>query len=69
MQIDLKQLRFKGPSRDKMRSLFEELEFNNLVKLLDHGHEFTSDIGLVTLPQKPVAKESLSVQLQLFSWK
>ena len=69
MQIDLKQLRFKGASRDKLRSLFEELEFNNLVKLLDHGHEFTSDIGLIRLPQKPVAKESLSVQLQLFTWK
>lgn len=69
IQIDLEELRFKGPSREKMRSLFEELEFNNLVKLLDHGHEFTSDIGLVTLPQKPLPKSTLSVQLPLFSWK
>ena len=69
IQIDLEELRFKGPSREKMRSLFEELEFNNLVKLLDHGHEFTSDIGLVTLPQKPLPKPTLSVQLPLFSWK
>jgi len=69
IQIDLEELRFKGPSREKMRSLFEELEFNNLVKLLDHGHEFTSDIGLVTLPHKPLPKPTLSVQLPLFSWK
>ena len=52
-----------------MRSLFEELEFNNLVQLLDHGHEFTRDIGLVTLPQKPPPEQTLSVQLPLFSWK
>jgi DNA polymerase-1 len=69
MQIDLEELRFKLPSRDKMRSLFEELEFDNLVKLLDHGHEFTRDIGLVTLPQKPLPEQTLSVQLPLFSWK
>jgi DNA polymerase-1 len=69
MQIDLEQLRFKGPSRDKMRSLFAELGFNNLVKLVDYGHEFTSDLRLPRLPQKTVAKESLPLQLQLFSWK
>jgi 5'-3' exonuclease len=69
MQIDLQELRFNGPGRDKMRSLFEELEFNNLIKLLDHGHGFTRDLGLVTLPQKPLPKTTLSVQLPLFSWK
>ena len=69
MQIVLEQLRFKGPSRDKLRSLFAELGFNNLVNLLDYGSEFTSDLGLVRLPQKPVAEEILSVQLPLFSWK
>jgi DNA polymerase I len=67
LQIDLEQLQFKGPSRDKMRSLFEELEFKNLVKLLDHGQEFTS--GLMTPSQKPVPKQTLSLQLPLFPWK
>jgi 5'-3' exonuclease len=69
MQIDLEQLRFRGVSRDKMRLLFAELGFNNLVKLVDQGHEFTSDLGLVRLPQKPVSEETLSGQLSLFSWK
>jgi DNA polymerase-1 len=69
MQIDLEQLRFKGPSQDKMRSLFAELGFNNLVKLLDYGREFTSDLGLPRPPQKTPPKESLVLQLQLFSWK
>jgi DNA polymerase-1 len=69
MKIDLEQLRFKGPNRNKLRSLFAELGFNNLVKLLDYGREFTSDLGLVRLPQKPVAEETPSVQLPLFSWK
>jgi DNA polymerase-1 len=69
MQIDLEQLRFKGPSQDKMRSLFAELGFNNLVKLLDYGREFTSDLGLPRPPQKTLPKESLALQLQLFSWK
>jgi len=69
MQIDLEQLRFRGVSRDKMRLLFAELGFYNLVKLVDHGREFTSDLGLVRLPQKPVPEETLSGQLPLFSWK
>jgi DNA polymerase-1 len=69
MQIDLEQLQFKGGNRDRLRALFAELEFNNLVKLLDHGLEFTSDLGLIRVPQRPVPKESLSLQLQLFSWK
>lgn len=69
IQLELEQLRFKGPNRDKLRSLFVELEFNNLVKLLDNGLEFTSDLGLARVPQKPVPEESLSMQLQLFSWK
>ena len=69
MQIDLEQLRCKGPSRDKMRSLFAELGFTNLVKLVDYGRELTSDLGLPRLPQKTVPKESLPLQLQLFSWK
>ena len=69
MQIDLEQLRFKGYSRDKMRSLFAELGFNNLVKLVDYGREFTSDLGLFQPPQKTAPKESLPLQLQLFSWK
>jgi DNA polymerase-1 len=69
IRIDLEQLRFNGPSRDKLRSLFAELGFNNLVKLLDYGSEFASDLGLVRLPKKPVAEETLSVQLPLFSWK
>jgi DNA polymerase-1 len=68
MTIDLKELRLKGPNRDKLRSLFAELGFNNLVKLLDYGR-VTSDPGLVRLPQKAVAEETLSVQLSLFSWK
>jgi DNA polymerase-1 len=69
IQLELEQLRFKGPNRDKLRSLFVELEFNNLVKLLDNDLEFTSDLGLARVPQKPVSEESLSMQLQLFSWK
>jgi DNA polymerase-1 len=69
MQIDLEQLRFKGSSRDKMRSLFAELGFNNLVKLVDYGRGFTSDLGLPRPPQKTGSKESLPLQLQLFSWK
>ena len=69
IQIDLEQLRFNAPCRDRLRSLFAELGFNNLVKLLDYSSEFTSDLGLVRLPQKPAAKESLSLQLSLFSWK
>jgi len=69
LQIDLEQLQFKGPSGDKMRSLFEELEFNNLVRILDHSHEFTGGIGPVALPQKPLPKQTMSLQLQLFSWK
>ena len=69
MQIDLEQLRFKGSSQDKLRSLFAELGFNNLVKLLDYGREFTSDRGLPRPPQKTLPKESLALQLQLFSWK
>ena len=69
IQIELEQLYFKGLNRDKLRSLFAELEFNNLVKLLDNGLAFTSDLGLARVPQKPVPKESLSIQLQLFSWK
>jgi DNA polymerase I len=69
LRIDLEQLQFKGANRDKMRSLFEELEFNNLVKLLDHSHEFTSGIGPVALPQKPLPKQTMSLQLPLFSWK
>jgi DNA polymerase-1 len=68
MTINLKELRLKGPNRDKLRSLFAELGFNNLVKLLDYGR-VTSDPGLVRLPQKAVAEETLSVQLSLFSWK
>jgi hypothetical protein len=52
-----------------MRSLFAELGFNNLVKLLDYGREFTSDLGLPRPPQKTPPKESLVLQLQLFSWK
>ncbi len=69
MQIDLEQLQFKGPSRDKMRSLFAELGFNNLVKLMDYGGEFTSDLGLSRSSQKTAPKDSLPLQLQLFSWK
>ena len=69
LQIDLEQLRFNGPNRDKLRSLFKELEFNNLVRLLDHSHEFTGGLGPVALPQKPLPKQTMSLQLQLFSWK
>ena len=69
IQIDLEQLRFNGPSRDKLRSLSAELGFNNLVKLLDYGSEFASDLRLIRLPKNPVAEETLSVQLPLFSWK
>ena len=69
MQIDLEQLQFKGPSRDKMRSLFAELGFNNLVKLMDYGGEFTSDLGLSRSSQKTAPKDSLPLQLQLFSRK
>jgi DNA polymerase-1 len=69
IQIDLEQLRFKGSSRDKMRSLFAELGFNNLVKLVDYGRGFTTDLGLSRPPQKTGPKESLPLQLQLFSWK
>jgi DNA polymerase-1 len=35
--IELDQLRFTGFDQDKLRSLFNELEFTNLIKLLDHG--------------------------------
>ena len=69
IQIHLEQLRFNGPQRDQLRILFDELEFNNLGKLLDHGVEFTNDLGLARLPAKPVPRETSSLQLQLFSWK
>ena len=35
--IELEQLRFSGFDQEKLRSLFGELEFMNLIKLLDHG--------------------------------
>ena len=69
IQIHLEQLRFNGPKRDRLRTLLNELEFNSLVKLLDHGIEFTNDLGLVHPPAKPVPRETPSLQLQLFSWK
>jgi len=69
MQIDLEELRFSGASRDKLRSLFAELGFNNLIKLLEYGSEFTRDLGLSRLPQQPVPEETIAVQLPLFSWK
>ena len=63
----LEQLRCRGPNRDKLRALFVELEFTNLIKLLDHGIEITTDPGLV--PQRLIVGKSLSAQLSLFSWK
>ena len=69
LQVDLEQLRFKGSRRDKMRSLFAELGLHNLVKLVAHGREFTSDREFPRPPQKTAPKESLPLQLQLFSWK
>jgi DNA polymerase I len=69
IQIHLEQLRFNGPKRAKLRTLFNELEFNNLVQLLDHGVDFTNDRGLTRLPDKPVLKQNVSLQLDLFSWK
>jgi DNA polymerase I len=69
IQIHLEQLRFTGPKRDRLRTLFNELEFNNLVQLLDHGVEFTNDLGLTRLPDKPVPKQNVSQQLDFFSWK
>jgi DNA polymerase-1 len=69
IQIHLEQLRFTGPKRDRLRTLFNELEFNNLVQLLDHGVEFTNDLGLTRLPDKRVSKQNVSLQLDLFSWK
>lgn len=35
IQVEMDQLRFSHPDRDKLRVLFEELEFTNLLKLLD----------------------------------
>lgn len=35
--VELEQLRFSGSDQGKLRSLFGELEFMNLIKLLDHG--------------------------------
>jgi DNA polymerase I len=66
IQIHLEQLRFSGLQRAKLRTLFNELEFDNLVQLLDHGVEFTDDLGLT---DHPVPKENVSRQLDLFSWK
>jgi DNA polymerase-1 len=66
IKINLEQLRFNGPQRAKLRTLFNELEFNNLVKLLDRGVEFTNDLGLTRLPDKPVPKPTVSLQLDLF---
>jgi DNA polymerase-1 len=37
IDVDLEQLRYTGFHQDKLRNLFKELEFTNLVKLLDHG--------------------------------
>ncbi|MGH7794909.1 MAG: 5'-3' exonuclease [Candidatus Binatia bacterium] len=37
MAIELEQLKFSGFDQDKLRSLFSELEFINLIKLLDNG--------------------------------
>jgi len=36
IQVDMDRLRLCNPDRDKLRALFEELNFNNLLKLLDH---------------------------------
>ena len=69
IQIHLEQLRFNGTKPDKLRTLFNELEFDNLVKLLDCGVQFTNDLGLVRLPRKPAPKGTRSLQLKLFSWK
>jgi DNA polymerase I len=69
IQIELEQLRFNGPDRGKLRTLFNELEFTNLVKLLDYGIEFTNHLGFVRVPHKPAPEDTLPSQLKLFSWK
>ena len=35
--VELEQLSFSGSDQEKLRSLFGELEFMNLIKLLDRG--------------------------------
>lgn len=35
IQVDLEQLRYKGPYKEKLRELFTELEFTQLLKALD----------------------------------
>jgi len=37
IDVDLEQLRHTGFHQDKLRNLFKELEFTNLVELLEHG--------------------------------
>lgn len=37
IDIDLEQLRYTGFHQEKLRNLFKELKFTNLVELLDHG--------------------------------
>lgn len=36
LEVQFEQLKFNGFNREKLRSLFTELEFTNLIKLLDH---------------------------------
>jgi DNA polymerase-1 len=69
IRVHLEQLRFNGPHLEQLRILCDELEFGNLGKLLDHGIEFTNDLGLDRPPGKPVVRETSSMQLPLFSWK
>ena len=69
IHIHLEQLRLNRPHRDKLRTLFNDLEFYNLVKLLDHGNDFTKDLGLAPLSAKPIPNKPSSLQLQLFAWK
>lgn len=39
INVEIEKLRFLSPDRDKMRALFQELEFTNLLKLLDNNAE------------------------------
>jgi DNA polymerase I len=67
IEITLGQLKISGADRGKLRKLFVELEFSNLVELLDHGVELTHNLS-ATAPV-PAVEDTVGFQLALFPWK
>jgi 5'-3' exonuclease len=42
IRVDLEQLRLHGSNRERLRMLFTELEFTNLLKIVEHRAESLS---------------------------